>query len=117
MFARALLAVMFVMVTSCGLNKRGESCDITNYSRECEPGTVCSYNYQECPEYGCPKCRKQCTTNADCAGGDTSCAEPICDFANQEATRGVCRECKPACNYYEDPRCLLPSELGGITTQ
>ncbi len=73
----------------------GESCDPTLGGRDCQEGLECTYSYDDCPQYGCPKCRRPCRADADCPTSDTdSCGQaPRCIFQQRTDFSGVCQHC------------------------
>jgi len=76
------------------VSSEGTACDPSLASRDCADGLECVYSYDECPGYGCPRCRKVCRADADCSASD--CAEAACikDTNSTLQDKGVCRVCK-----------------------
>lgn len=89
----------------------GAACDPTLSSRDCREGPEavdggtleCVYSYDECPQYGCPRCRRTCRADADCVTGST-CRNPQCirDTNSTFQDKGVCNICKDE-PYYGPP--------------
>lgn len=73
----------------------GEACDPSLGGRDCAQGLECTYSYDDCPQYGCPKCRRPCRADADCPAGDTDgCGKtPQCIFQQRTDFSGVCAHC------------------------
>lgn len=87
---RWLPAVALAVLAACSGLEEGESCDPALESRDCAEGLHCAYSYDECPEYGCPRCRKACRSDADCAG--RSC-DALCVQQAETDERGMCKTC------------------------
>ena len=95
------LALMSVL--GCGDGSApGDSCNPQLGNRDCQPGLACVYVYDECPEYGCPQCRRQCKTNADCSADD-GCDPPTCVLNTNTgaADHGVCKTCRRPKAWYQ----------------
>jgi hypothetical protein len=86
-----LVVVASLALSGCsGLNE-GESCDPTLASRDCDEELLCTYSYDECPQYGCAKCRRPCRTHADCPAKDG--CDAVCVQQEETDERGVCKIC------------------------
>ena len=73
----------------------GQSCDPRNGDRDCASGLSCAYSYDDCPQYGCPKCRRPCRADADCPVDEVkSCGKtPHCTFGTRTDFQGLCDAC------------------------
>ncbi|MBI5497208.1 MAG: hypothetical protein HY904_19500 [Deltaproteobacteria bacterium] len=88
-------AALLALGSCYGAYGQGEACDPTLGGRDCADTLVCAYDYDECPQYGCPKCRLQCRTNADCesANADRCDAARECKLQQRTDYSGVCGVC------------------------
>lgn len=90
----SVLAAALWLGACYGPYKAGESCDPSLLSRDCQDDLMCTYSYDECPQYGCPRCRRQCREDADCPVDESGCGrQPVCTKQQREDFRGVCEVC------------------------
>jgi hypothetical protein len=87
---RALIAI--AVLSSCSGLREGEACDPTLNSRDCEQGLSCTYSFDDCPQWGCPKCRRPCRSHADCTGAPG--CEAACVQQGKLEDRGMCQVCE-----------------------
>lgn len=73
----------------------GQACDPTLSGRDCQEGLICAYSYDDCPQYGCPMCRRPCRQASDCNQAESRCSsQPACQQQQELEDRGVCQVCE-----------------------